>query len=100
MCLAAVIGGSGLAVVHQYRFAAMESVASDMAGTAAARVLLGGLVAAWLGPEVAGLGSGTGERFPFLLSWAGLAGVQALALVVVAVGFRPSGGRGAGAGGG
>ncbi len=33
MCLAAVIGGSGLAVVHQYRFAAMESVASDMAGT-------------------------------------------------------------------
>ncbi|ERP92301.1 MFS transporter [Marinobacter sp. ES-1] len=93
MCLAAVIGGSGLAVVHQYRFAAMESVASDMAGTAAARVLLGGLVAAWLGPEVAGLGSGTGERFPFLLSWAGLAVVQAMALVVVAVGYRPSGER-------
>ena len=56
LCLAAVVGGTGLAVVHQYRFAAMESVAPGMAGSAAARVLLGGLVAAWLGPEVAGLG--------------------------------------------
>jgi MFS family permease len=88
MCLAAVLGGSGLAVVHQYRFAAMESVAPDMAGSAAARVLLGGLVAAWLGPEVASLGSGKSESFPFLYSWVGLAVVQALAFIILAFGYR------------
>ncbi|MFB2762466.1 MFS transporter [Marinobacter shengliensis] len=88
MCLAAVLGGAGLAVVHQYRFAAMESVAPDLAGSAAARVLLGGLVAAWLGPEVAGLGSGQSESYPFLYSWAGLAVVQALAFVILALGYR------------
>lgn len=88
LCLAAIVGGFGLAVVHQYRFAAMESVAPEMAGSAAARVLLGGLVAAWLGPEIAGLGSGKSEQFPFLYSWAGLAVVQAVAFVVLVVGYR------------
>lgn len=88
MCLAAVLGGAGLAVVHQYRFAAMESVEQGMAGSAAARVLLGGLVAAWLGPEVAGLGSGQSESYPFLYSWVGLAVVQALAFVILALGYR------------
>ncbi len=88
LCLAAVVGGTGLAVVHQYRFAAMESVAPGMAGSAAARVLLGGLVAAWLGPEVAGLGSGAAERYPFLISWVGLAVVQAAALLILGAGYR------------
>ncbi|MET4026846.1 MFS family permease [Marinobacter sp. MBR-99] len=88
MCLAAVLGGVGLAVVHQYRFAAMESVEPGMAGSAAARVLLGGLVAAWLGPEVAGMGSSQSEAYPFLYSWAGLAVVQALAFVILALGYK------------
>lgn len=88
LCLAAVVGGTGLAVVHQYRFAAMESVAPGMAGSAAARVLLGGLVAAWLGPEVAGLGSGAAEQYPFLISWLGLAVVQAAALLILGAGYR------------
>lgn len=89
LCLAAVIGGSGLAVVHQYRFAAMESVPANMAGSAAARVLLGGLGAAWIGPEVAALGSGSdNSAYPFLLSWIALAGVQVAALVLLAVGYR------------
>ncbi|AOY87862.1 MFS transporter [Marinobacter salinus] len=89
LCLASVLGGTGLAVVHQYRFAAMESVPPGLAATAAARVLLGGLVAAWLGPEVAALGGG-GEH-PFLLSWLGLAAVQASALVILVLGYRAGG---------
>lgn len=88
LCLAAVVGGTGLAVVHQYRFAAMESVGPELAGSAAARVLLGGLVAAWLGPEIASMGSGPDEPFPFLSSWLGLATVQGAALVILAAGYR------------
>ncbi len=93
LCLAAVLGGTGLAVVHQYRFAAMESVPDNMAGSAAARVLLGGLVAAWLGPEIATLGSGTEASYPFLTSWLGLAGVQFSALVILGLGYRAQGER-------
>lgn len=89
LCLAAMIGGSGLAVVHQYRFAAMEAVPPGLAGSAASRVLLGGLVAAWLGPEVATLGAGDGVPYPFLSSWAALVLVQLAALLVLATGYRP-----------
>ncbi|MBK1887737.1 MFS transporter [Marinobacter sp. DY40_1A1] len=88
LCLAAVVGGTGLAVVHQYRFAAMESVPPSMAGSAASRVLLGGLIAAWLGPEIAALGSGAGTDHPFLTSWLALAAVQFAALVILGLGYR------------
>jgi MFS family permease len=44
--------GTGLAVIQQYRFAAMESVAPKFHAPAASFVLLGGLVAAFLGPEL------------------------------------------------
>ena len=48
----AMLGGS-LAVIQQFRFAAMESVAQEQAPNAASMVLLGGLIAAFLGPELA-----------------------------------------------
>lgn len=91
LCAAAVVGGTGLAVVHQYRFAAMESVSPQMAGSAAARVLLGGLVAAWLGPEIALAGGGSEAEFPFMGGWLALAAVQLLAMAVLALGYRASG---------
>lgn len=91
LCVAAVVGGSGLAVVHQYRFAAMESVGPELAGSAAARVLLGGLGAAWLGPEIATLGAGPDETYPFMDSWLGLLAVQAVALVTLFAGYRSKG---------
>ena len=93
LCTAAMAGGAGLAVVHQYRFAAMESVSPAMAGTAAARVLLGGLGAAWLGPEIALLGGGAQAQYPFMGGWLALAMVQFLAMVVLMVGYRASGER-------
>lgn len=91
LCVAAVVGGTGLAVVHQYRFAAMESVSPDMAGSAAARVLLGGLVAAWLGPEIALAGGGGQAEYPFMGGWLALIAVQVLAMVVLTFGYRASG---------
>jgi len=48
--------GVSLAVIQQYRFAAMESVPPDRMASAASFVLLGGLVAAILGPELAQFG--------------------------------------------
>ncbi|WP_421841795.1 MFS transporter [Marinobacter algicola] len=93
LCAAAVVGGTGLAVVHQYRFAAMESVEPEMAGSAAARVLLGGLLAAWLGPEIALLGGGGQAEHPFMGGWLALSVVQVLAMVVLVFGYRASGER-------
>ncbi len=79
-CLAGL--GAGLAVVQQYRFAAMESVAPQQAAKAASTVLLGGLVAAFLGPEIAA----GGERI-FAAQFAGsffiLAGVCVLSATVL-----------------
>ncbi|WP_299796462.1 MFS transporter [uncultured Shewanella sp.] len=56
-CLSGAMLGIAGAIVQQYRFAAMEAVAPALGAKAASRVLLGGLVAAFLGPELALLGS-------------------------------------------
>ena len=50
---AVVVLGVGLAAGQQYRFAAMESVTPEDAPKAASRVLIGGIGAAFLGPELA-----------------------------------------------
>ena len=51
--LAVVVLGVGLAAGQQYRFAAMESVSQEDVPRAASRVLIGGIGAAFLGPELA-----------------------------------------------
>ncbi|WP_394199943.1 MFS transporter [Shewanella waksmanii] len=56
-CASGFMLGTAGAVVQQYRFAAMESVSADLAPKAASRVLIGGLVAAFVGPELAVLGN-------------------------------------------
>jgi MFS family permease len=53
LCLATAALGAHLAFAQQYRFAAAESVAVERAGRAISTVLLGPIVAAWLGPAVA-----------------------------------------------
>lgn len=93
LCAAALMGGAGVAVVHQYRFAAMESVPDELAGSAAARVLLGGLLAAWLGPELALVGGGQDAEYPFIGGWLALGTVQLVAMGVLALGYRSSGER-------
>lgn len=55
-CFSGILLGCAGAVIQQYRFAAMESVAPELGAKATSRVLLGGLVAAFLGPELAVLG--------------------------------------------
>lgn len=79
---ALVLMGIGLAAGQQYRFAAMESVAAEQAAGAASQVLLGGLVAAFLGPQLVAWG----ERLlpvPFLGSFALLLTLMVAATVAL-----------------
>lgn len=52
-CLATLLIGVNLAFVQQYRFAAAESVDSSFSGRAVSFVLLGSILAAFAGPELA-----------------------------------------------
>jgi MFS family permease len=52
-CLATAVIGANMAFVQQYRFAAAESVAQADIGKAISLVLVGGILAAFLGPELA-----------------------------------------------
>jgi MFS family permease len=51
-CAGSALLGVFLASVQQYRFAAMESVTIDKAPTAASALLLAGVAAAFIGPEL------------------------------------------------
>jgi MFS family permease len=55
-CVAALLIGVNLAFVGQYRFAAAESVDKPHAAKAISFVLLGGIVAGLMGPEIGRLG--------------------------------------------
>ena len=55
-CLSTFLLGATYACVMQFRFAAMESVTDDLMPRAASMVLVGGIAAAFLGPEIAMLG--------------------------------------------
>jgi MFS family permease len=52
-CVAAFMMGWAGAAGHQYRFAALESVPAEMAPKATSFLLLGGILAAFVGPELA-----------------------------------------------
>ena len=52
-CIAIILIGQNGAFILQYRFAAAESVDPTQAGRAISLVLVGGIVAGYLGPEIA-----------------------------------------------
>lgn len=52
-CFSLLLLGVATATLNQFRFAAMESVSTELMPLAASTVLLGGIVAAFIGPEVA-----------------------------------------------
>jgi MFS family permease len=54
-CVATFFTGLQGAFMQQYRFAATESVAPEFAGRAVSLVLVGGILAGFLGPEIARL---------------------------------------------
>jgi MFS family permease len=53
LCFSIFLLGGHMAFVQQFRFAAIEWVSADKVAITASVVMLGGLLAAWLGPEIA-----------------------------------------------
>jgi predicted MFS family arabinose efflux permease len=56
VCISVLLLGMHLAFVYQFRFAALEWVKPKQAAQATSFMMLGGLVAAWVGPEMAMFG--------------------------------------------
>ena len=52
-CLAGFLMGWSAAAGHQYRFAALELVSAELAPKATSLLLLGGILSAFVGPELA-----------------------------------------------
>lgn len=94
--LAALLIGGNMAFVQQYRFAAAESVGAEGVSRAISTVLLGGIAAAFLGPELARISR---NLLPFGLYSGSFAVLAALYLVNTALlsGLQVSGTRREGA---
>ncbi len=81
-CLAAFLMGWSAAAGHQYRFAALELVSAELAPKATSVLLLGGILSAFVGPELAVQGQNllaTEFAGSFLL----LAGSYTVGLVII-----------------
>jgi MFS family permease len=86
-CAATFVLGSAAAFAQQYRFAAAESVSGAQAGRAVSFVLLGGIVAGALGPEIGRIGRGL-LATEFAGAFVIAAGVQLVGVALLA-GLRP-----------
>ncbi|MBU0674579.1 MAG: MFS transporter [Proteobacteria bacterium] len=90
-CLGTFGIGANMAFIQQYRFAAVESVTSDLVGRAVSFVLLGGIVAAFLGPEIAKHTRDFIVAKPYAGSFIALAGLSSLNILILSLlKFPPS----------
>ena len=87
-CTAAFLIGSYIAFLQQYRFAVAESVAIEEVPKCLSILMLAGIVAALLGPEVALRYSSVDGLSDYVGSFIGLAVLMAVAFVVLLVFFR------------
>lgn len=81
-CASLALIGISVASLNQFRFAAMESVAFDQIPKAASTVLLGGIAAAFVGPEIAVKGRDLFEQ-PFTGSFLLLSCLFVLGFVII-----------------
>jgi len=85
--VAAMLIGVVLACMQQFRFAAMESVAPDLMPTAASRLLLAGIIAAYLGPELVTIGQALHEQ-TFAGAFYLLSGCFVMAFLLILLGYQ------------
>lgn len=85
-CLGALLFGFFSGFAQLYRFAAADVASEDFKSRAISLVLTGGLVAAFVGPELAKLGETMVEGRPFMASYGFLVGLTILSgMIVMAV---------------
>jgi MFS family permease len=84
-CLGTVLVGANGAFVQQYRFAAIESVENAFAGRAVSLVLVGGIFAGYLGPEIARRTQGLFSQTLFVGSFLSVAVLYALAILLLSL---------------
>ncbi len=82
-CLAALAMGWAAAAGHQYRFAALEQVPATLAPQATSVLLLGGILGAFIGPELAVRGK-TLMAVPYVGSYLLLAAAYAVGIAIIA----------------
>jgi MFS family permease len=82
-CLGALLFGLFSGFAQLYRFAAADVAAPDFKSRAISLVLTGGLVAAFVGPELAALGQHMVPGFPFLASYLFLTVLTVMSGIVV-----------------
>ncbi|MFB6318448.1 MFS transporter [Saccharicrinis sp. FJH54] len=85
-CFSTFLFGATYSCVMQFRFASMESVSEELIPRAASMVLVGGIVAAFLGPEIAMFGKDI-LQVEFAGSFMLLAGLFVVALLFL-LGFK------------
>ena len=85
--IAAMFVGIVLACIQQFRFAAMESVAAELMPIAASRLLLAGIIAAYLGPELVTIGQSLHEQ-TFTGAFYLLAGCFVIAFLLLLFGYQ------------
>jgi MFS family permease len=85
--IAAMLIGIVLACIQQFRFAAMESVSAELMPIAASRLLLAGIIAAYLGPELVTIGQSIHEK-AFLGAFYLLAVCFIIAFMLLLFGYR------------
>jgi MFS family permease len=86
-CLSILLFGIMIAAVQQFRFAAMESVPDELAGKAVSILLVAGLIAAFIGPEVAFVGKDWFET-EFVGSFIGVSVLLMLSVIFIAF-YKP-----------
>lgn len=85
--VAAILIGVVLACIQQFRFAAMESVAAELMPVAASRLLLAGIIAAYLGPELVTIGQSLHDQ-TFTGAFYLLGGCFVIAFLLIFIGYK------------
>ena len=87
-CTATLFIGASGAFVQQYRFAAAETVSPKFAGRAVSFLMVSGIIAAFLGPQIANLTQDSLPMGLYIGSFVALAGLYFLVFVIMVLFYR------------
>jgi MFS family permease len=83
LCISLIFVGGNMSFVSQFRFAAAESVQPEKVSKAISLVLVGGIVAAYLGPEIGKRAIHLVQSAPYVGSFLSLGGLYLVGIVIL-----------------